>query len=67
MADNLRICRVAGFEAPVGTPVTFQGNEIGHVIRSMEEGFCEIAINSDIVHQWIRGKECSISLEVVRK
>ena len=51
MADNLRICRVAGFEAPVGTPVTFQGNEIGHVIRSMEEGFCEIAINSDIVHQ----------------
>ena len=67
MADNLRICRVAGFEAPFGTPVTFQGNEIGHVIRSMEEGFCEIAINSDIVYQWIRGKECSFSLEVVRK
>lgn len=67
MADNLRICRVAGFEAPAGTPVTFQGNEIGHVIRSMEEGFCEIAINSDIVHQWIRGKECNFSLEVVRK
>ena len=59
MVDNLRICRIAGFEAPVGTPVTFQGNEIGHVIRSVEEGFCEIAINSDIVHQWIRGKECS--------
>ena len=67
MSDNLHICRVAGFEAPAGTPVTFQGNEIGHVIRSMEEGFCEIAINSDIVHQWIRGKECSFSLEVVRK
>ena len=27
----------------------------------------EYAINSDIVHQWIRGKECSFSLEVVRK
>lgn len=27
MVDNLRICRIAGFEAPVGTPVTFQGNE----------------------------------------
>ena len=37
MVDNLRICRIAGFEAPVGTPVTFQGNEIGHVIRSVEE------------------------------
>lgn len=67
MADNLRICRIAGFEAPVGTPVTFQGNEIGHVIRSVEEGFCEIAINNDIVYQWIRGKECSFSMEVVRK
>ena len=53
--DNLRICRIAGIEAPIGTPVTFQGNEIGHVIRSMEEGFCECAINSDIVHSWIRG------------
>lgn len=67
MADNLRICRVAGFEAPIGTPVMFQGNEIGHVIQSREEGFCVIAINSDIVHSWIRGNKCSFSLEVVHK
>ena len=64
--DNLRICRIAGIEAPIGTPVTFQGNEIGHVIRSMEEGFCECAINSDIVHSWIRGNKASFSLEVIR-
>lgn len=67
MADKLRICRVAGFEVPIGTPVTFQGSEIGHVIASKEEGFCEMAINSDIVNSWIRGNKCSFSLEVVRK
>jgi len=66
MADNLRICRVAGFEAPIGTPVTFQGNEIGHVIQSRGD-FCVIAINSDIVYSWIRDNKCSFNLEVVYK
>lgn len=65
--NNLRICEVKDFDAPIGTIVTFQGSEIGHVIRSDKEGVCQMAINSDIVHQWIRSGEYSFSLEVVHK
>ncbi|MCM1269402.1 MAG: hypothetical protein NC247_02085 [Ruminococcus flavefaciens] len=65
--DNLRICEVKGFNAPPDTIVTFQGNEVGRVIRSDREGICQIAINSDIIHQWIRSNEYSFSLEVVHK
>lgn len=66
MTDKLRICKVNNFKAPVGTHVTFQGNEIGHVIDNKDD-YCEIAINSDIVNSWIRNDKCSFSLEVVRK
>ena len=66
MADNLRICKAFGFNAPVGLKVTFDGEYIGHVIDN-KDGYCEIAINSDIVNSWIRADRCSFSLEVVRK
>lgn len=65
--DKLRICRIAGFEAPIGTPITFRGKEVGHVIQSREEGFSECVINNDIVSSLIRGKDCSFSLEVRHK
>lgn len=58
--DNLKICRIAGIEMPIGTPITFQSNEIGHVIRNYEEGFCECVINSDIIYSWIRGNKISL-------
>lgn len=64
--DGIRVCRIAGFEVPIGTPVTFEGSEIGHVIASKEEGYCSIAINSDIINSWIKNNKCSFSLEVVR-
>ena len=67
LLDKLSICRVAGFEAPIGTPVTFQGNEIGHVVMSREEGYCAVAINSDMVHTLLRSGNAKISLEVSRK
>lgn len=65
--DNLRICRIAGFECPIGTPVRFENKEIGHVIRSMEEGICEVAINNDTAHRLLGSNKCVISLEVVHK
>ena len=49
MADNLRICKAFGYNAPVGSKVTFDGEYIGHVIDN-KDGYCEIAINSDIVN-----------------
>lgn len=63
----MRICEVKDFDAPVGTIVTFQGNEVGRVIRSDKEGVCRIAMDSDIVSQWIRSNNYSISLEVIHK
>jgi len=65
--DNLRIVRIGGMELPIGTPITYNGQEVGHVIRPMEEGFTECVINSDIVHQLIRGNAVSFSLEVIHK
>lgn len=66
MAGNLRICRANGCNAPIGSVVTFDGKEIGHVVKNCD-GYCEIAINSDIVNSWIRANKCSFSLEVVYK
>lgn len=66
MADNLRICKAFGFNAPVGLKVTFDGEYIGHVIDN-KDGYCKIAINSDMVNSWIKADRCSFSLEVVHK
>lgn len=63
----MRICEVKNFDVPVGTIVTFQGNEVGRVIRSDKEGVCQIAMDSDIVSQWLRSNEYKISLEVIHK
>lgn len=63
----MRICEVKNFDVPVGTIVTFQGNEVGRVIRSDKKGVCQIAMDSDIVSQWLRSNEYEISLEVIYK
>lgn len=63
----MRICEVKNFDVPVGTIVTFQGNEVGRVIRSDKKGVCQIAMDSDIVNQWLRSNEYEISLEVIYK
>lgn len=63
----MRICEVKNFDVPVGTIVTFQGNEVGRVIRSDKRGVCQIAMDSDIVSQWLRSNEYKISLEVIHK
>ena len=65
--DKLRVVNIGGIQAPTGTPITYQGSEIGKVIRSMDEGYSECAINSDIVNQLIRNDAVSFSLEVIHK
>ena len=62
MADKIRICKITGMELPAGTPVTFQGNKVGHAIRGNE-----IVIDNEMVYTLIRGNEVQFSLEVVRK
>lgn len=66
MVDKLRIVRLENIKLPIGTPVDFEGQEIGRVIRSDREDICEIAINSDIALQAFRSGKISYSLEVVR-
>lgn len=63
----MRICEVKNLDVPVGTIVTFQGNEVGRIIRSDKKGVCQIAMDSDIVSQWLRSNEYEISLEVIHK
>lgn len=65
--DNLRIARLGGIELPIGTPIVYQGQEVGKVIRPAEEGFSECAINSDIVYQLFKSNAVSFSLEVIHK
>ena len=66
--DKLRVINIGGIQAPIGTPITYQGQEVGKVIRPTdEEGYSECAINSDIVRQLIRGNAVSFSLEVIHK
>lgn len=66
--DKLRVVNIGGIQAPAGTPITYQGQEVGKVIRPMDdEGYSECAINSDIVNQYIRGNAVSFSLEVIHK
>lgn len=68
MVDKLRIVRLENIKLPIGTPVDFEGQEIGRVIRSDRdrEDICEIAINSDVALQAFRSGKISYSLEVVR-
>ena len=65
--DKLRVVNIGGIQAPTGTPITYQGSEIGKVIRRMDEGYSECAINSDIVNQLIRNDAVSVSLEVIHQ
>lgn len=64
--DKLRIVKLNNVNLPAGTPVDFNGQEVGHVVRNSEEGICEIAINSDIASQIIQSGKMSYSLEVVK-
>lgn len=64
--DKLRIVGLKNIKLPIGTPVDFEGQEIGRVIRSDREDICEIAINSDVASQAFRSGKISYSLEVVR-
>lgn len=65
--DKLRIVNIGGIQAPIGTPITYQGSEVGKVIRPTDEGYSECAINSDIVNQLIRSDDVLFSLEVIHK
>lgn len=65
--DKLRIARIKGFDVPIGTSVTFQGQKVGHVIGTTREGICECAINSDLVKSWIDEGKASISIDIRRK
>lgn len=65
--DKLRVVNIGGIQAPIGTPITYQGQEVGKVVRPMDEGYSECAINSDIVNQLIRNDTVSFSLEVIHK
>lgn len=64
--DKLRIVELKDIKLPIGTPVDFDGKEVGHVVRSDREGICEIEINSDIASQIILSGKISYSLEVIR-
>lgn len=64
--DRLRTVKVSGICAPIGTPITFEGSEVGHIVSS-DLGSSECAISSDIINQLIRGDKVSFSLEVIRK
>lgn len=37
--DKLRVVNIGGIQAPTGTPITYQGSEVGKVIRPMDEGY----------------------------
>lgn len=65
--DQLRCIRLDGIQAPPGTPIVFEGSEVGHVVKNNELGYAECAINSDIVNQLLRANKASFSLEVVKK
>lgn len=63
--DRLRTCRIKGYGAPIGTPIRFNGETVGQVVRN-EDGHCEIAINSDSAYSILRGNNYSFSMEVVK-
>ena len=65
--DRLRVVNIGGIQAPTGTPIPYQGSELGKVRRPTAEGCSECAINSDIVNQLIRNDAVSFSLEVIHK
>ena len=65
--DVLRIHAITNCEMPTGIPVRFNGENVGHVIRGGQKGYCELAINSDVVHRLIDTNKCSFSMEVIRK
>ena len=66
MVDILRTCRIENMTAPIGTPVRYMGETIGHVIKASDR-YCEIAINCENAYSVIRkGQGYSFSLEVIR-
>lgn len=65
--DKLRVVRIGGIQALTDTPIIYQGQEVGKVIRPTDEGYSECTINSDIVNQLIRSDAVSFSLEVIHK
>ena len=62
MPDDLRICKIDNMRFPTGILVKYEGDVVGRTISSNE-----VAINSDVVHRLIRGKEAQFSMEVTRK
>ena len=63
---RLRIVNVDGFNAPVGTPVTYKGINVGSVVNNYN-WYCECAIDNDTVHRLMQSDGCSLSLEVTIK
>lgn len=64
---NKAVDILRNYTLPVGIPVRFNGKTIGKVIRNINNGCYEIAINNEEAYSLIRkGQERSFSLEVVR-
>jgi hypothetical protein len=64
--DKLRTCRIENIDAPIGTPIRFNGKTIGRVIRNKDKGYCEIAINNEEAYSLLRGYNYSFGVEVIR-
>ena len=63
----MRVCNISlGDGYAEGMPIVFQGNEVGRIIKRLDDGRYECAIDSDIVASWMSGGKCSFSLEVTK-
>lgn len=70
LLDALRTFKISKLKAPIGTPIRFNGENIGRVIRNEDDG-CEIAINSNAAYSLMRRSECDLvkynkGIEVVK-
>lgn len=66
--DNLRICEVKGFNAPVDTIVTFfRVMKSERLFGVTERAFAKWQSTATLYTRWIRSGEYSFSLEVVHK
>ena len=64
--DTLRTVRINGIVLDTGTPITYEGADVGKVIGNDIAG-SKCVINSDIVYQLLKdNRRVSYSLEVIK-